>query len=234
VKLPTTKREPLKNLSDYNLLLYGAPKVGKSTFCSHMEDAFFIATDNGLKSLSVMDMDITSWTQFRELCGILSTGAHPYKTLVIDTVDNLYKQCREHVLSQHRIKHESDAPFGKGYGFVKDEFTGVLTKVLGSKFPYGIVLTSWAKTEEVKTRTDIFHRAVTTLPAAIQEFVTGNVDIILYATALPSGERVLHANSSERHLGGDRSGNAFGRQLPNTLPLDYKEFETAFYGGEIR
>lgn len=225
MKLPTNKRPALNTLHSYRILLYGAPKIGKSTFCSQMEDALFLDTENGLQALEVCCVNVTNWSDFKSACTELKKG-HTCKFVAIDTVDSLYHMCREDVLKRLGIKHESDAPYGKGYAEVKSEFTEVMRKVF--KLPYGIILTSWSKMVEVKTRTDIFNKAVTTLPTAIQEFVTGTVDIILYAEVLHDGRRVIHAGSSELHLGGDRTG-----RLPKTLPLDYKQFEIAFRGGEI-
>jgi hypothetical protein len=225
LQLPTTKRKPLTDLAAYRILIYGSPKIGKSTFCSQIEDVLFLDTENGLQALEVCSVNITSWNDFKSACGALKKG-HSCKFVAIDTVDSLYRMCREDVLRRLGVRHESDSPYGKGYAEVKGEFTDVMEKVF--KLPYGIILTSWSKMIEVKTRTDIFNKAVTTLPTAIQEFVTGTVDIILYAEVLHDGRRVIHANSSELHLGGDRTG-----RLPHTLPLDYSQFEIAFRGGEI-
>ena len=40
---------------------------------------------------------------------------HPFKTIIIDTIDNAYKFCTDYVLKKFKIEHESDLGFGKGY-----------------------------------------------------------------------------------------------------------------------
>jgi hypothetical protein len=230
--LPTTKREPRKNLSDYNLLIYGHPKIGKSTFCSQMDTPLFLATEPGLQALSVYEKTINSWSLFLEVCKYISEGKHQFKTIVIDTVDILYKLCVEYMLGKLEIQHEGDLPFGKGYALIKEEFMRVIRKL--SLLPYGLVMTSHVDLVEVKTRTEIYNKAQPTIPKSARDIIVGMVDIILYADALPDGTRIVHTHPSEKWVAGDRTENAFGRVLPEVIPLNFEEFQLAFYGGEIR
>lgn len=58
--LPTEKKQPKQKLEDYSILLYGQPKIGKSTFCSQMDMPLFLATEPGLEALSV-------WGEFESI-----------------------------------------------------------------------------------------------------------------------------------------------------------------------
>lgn len=230
--LPQVKRDPKKALSDYNLLIYGHPKAGKSTFCSHMDSPLFLATEPGLSALSVFEISITSWNTFLEACKEIAKGEHKFKTIVIDTVDNLYKLCVEYMLVKLGIQHEGDLPFGKGYALIKNEFMRAIRKL--AMLPYGLVLTSHVEFSEVKTRTEIYNKAVPTIPKAVRDMIVGWVDIILYADTLTDGMRVIRSSPNEKWVAGDRTENAFGRVLPQEIPLNFEEFELEFYGGEIR
>lgn len=230
--LPQAKREQKKNLSDYNILLYGHPKTGKSTFCSQMDTPLFLATEPGLSALSVYEVPITNWPPFLEVCKEISAGNHEFKTIVIDTVDNLYKACVDHMLNKLNIQHEGDLPFGKGYALIKNEFFRALRKL--AMLPYGLVMTSHVDFVEVKTRTEVFNKAQPTIPKSARDTLIGWVDIILYADTLGDGTRVLHTRPSDKWVAGDRTENAFGRVLPEVIPLNFEEFELEFYGGEIR
>jgi hypothetical protein len=47
--LPTQKTPPKPNLAGLTVLVYGATKTGKSTWCSHADRTVFLSTDFRLK-----------------------------------------------------------------------------------------------------------------------------------------------------------------------------------------
>ncbi|SDZ00159.1 ATP-binding protein [Thermoactinomyces sp. DSM 45892] len=228
--LPTEKTHPKQKLEDYSVLLYGQPKIGKSTFCSRMDNPLFLATEPGLEALSCYEVKVPDWTIFVKVCAELSRGKHPYRTIVIDTIDNLWKCCAEFVREKQGIQHESDLGFGKGWQLVKDEFFRVIRKL--SLLPYGLVMTSHVEITEMKTRTSTISKAIPSIPKSGREIVLGMVDIILYAESMRTNEgavRVIHTQPDEHWEAGDRTEHAFNRKLPATLPLSFKRFEQAFY-----
>jgi len=223
--LPTEKRKPKQRLEDFSILLYGTWKIGKSTFCSQMDHPLFLATEPGLEALEVYEVKIPDWKTFLQACAEISQGNHPFKTIVIDTVDNLWKACSEYVRDQLDIMHESDLAYGKGYAMVRDEFFRVLRKL--SLLPYGLVMTSHVEMMEVKTRTTTITKAVPTIPKSGREIILGWVDMILYAHSVVTDEgeiRVIRTKPSENWEAGDRT-----KRLPATVPLDFQEFKKAFY-----
>ena len=66
--LPTTKTPPKTNMADLTILVYGATKIGKSTWCSHADHALFLSTEPGLNSLEVYQVAIRSWEELLEAC----------------------------------------------------------------------------------------------------------------------------------------------------------------------
>lgn len=231
VKLPTEKTPPKTDLRDLNLLIYGPPKIGKSTFCSKADGALFLATEAGLNHLDVYQSPISSWEEMMEALAEIAAGEHHFKTIVIDTVDNAYRFCEEYICRKLKIDHPSDAAYGKGFGSVNSEFTRVLTK-LGS-LPYGLILVSHAREKEVTTRTGTLNRIGPTLPEGARKIVTGFADCILFfdVETVPNGDgkttyrRVIRTKPTTHYEAGDRTG-----RLPETLPLDYHAVVDALRG----
>ncbi len=95
--LPTAKTPPKRSLSNVSILLYGPSKIGKSSFASQAPDAIFLATEPGLNALEVYQQPIGSWPDFLDACAELAKGKHPFKTVVIDTIDILYRLCADHI-----------------------------------------------------------------------------------------------------------------------------------------
>jgi len=231
MKLPTEKTPPKTDLVDMNFLVYGPPKIGKSTFCSHAEGALFLATEAGLNHLSVYQTPISSWEEMTEALAQIAAGGHSFRTVVIDTVDNAYRFCEEYICRKLGIEHPSDAAYGKGFGSVNSEFTRVLTK-LGS-LPYGLILVSHAREREVTTRTGTLMRIGPTLPEGARKIVTGFADCILYfdVETIPGTDgkntyrRVIRTKPTTHYEAGDRTG-----RLPETLPLNYGAVVEALKG----
>jgi hypothetical protein len=227
--LPTAKTPPKPALADLTVLLYGQTKAGKSEFCSHAEGALFLATEPGLNSLDVYQVPIQSWEDLLAACAEIAEGQHPFRTVVIDTIDNAYKFCSDSVLKKFKIDHESDLAYGKGHALVNNEFQRVLTKL--AFLPYGLFLISHAKEIEVETRTGKYTRIVPTLPDKARKIVLGMVDMVLYCDLdLTPGEdgaqhlrRVIRTKPSLYYEAGDRTG-----RLPETLDLDFRKFLDAF------
>ena len=229
--LPTTKTPPRTSLTDLTVLLYGPTKIGKSTWCAQAPDVLFLATEAGLNNLDAYQVAISTWEQLLAACAEIASGEHPFKAIVLDTVDNAFRMCAEYVCAKHKVEHESDLAYGKGYALVNNEFYRVLNKL--ALLPYGLFLVSHSMEKEVETRTGKVTRTVPTLPEKARKIVLGMVDMVLFcdldvapgADGKPTWRRVMRTKPSTGYEAGDRTG-----RLPETIDLDYRRFLDAFAG----
>ena len=227
--LPTAKTPPKRSLSDVSILLYGPSKIGKSTFASQAPDAIFLATEPGLNALEVFQQPIGSWPEFLEACAELAKGEHPFQTVVIDTIDILYRLCADHICQKRGLEHESDGSHGKIYGLIKNEIYRVLTKL--AHLPYGLILISHSQDRDLETRTGTVTRTVPTLSESFRQIVIGLVDLILYCDVqVEQAEdgtrkyrRVVRTKPSPNYDAGDRFGC-----LPEVMDLNFQAFARAF------
>jgi len=230
--LPTQKTPPKPNLNDLTVLVYGPSKIGKSTWCSHADGALFLATEAGLNNLDVYQVPIATWDELLAACKEIAEGKHAFKTVIIDTVDNAYRMCAEHICQKFKIEHESDLGYGKGYALINNEFYRVLNKL--ALLPYGLFLISHSQEKEIETRTGKLTRVVPTLPDKARKIVLGMVDIILFcdlepttgADGKPAHRRVIRTKPNTSYEAGDRTG-----RLPEVIDLDFAKFVSAFTQG---
>ena len=229
IVLPNKTTPKKENLADLTVLAYGRSKIGKSNWCSHSEGALFLATEPGLNALDVYQVPIQSWDQLLATGSEIAEGKHSFKTIIIDTIDNAYRMCAEHVCAKFKIEHESDLGYGKGWALINNEFHRVLTKL--AFLPYGLFLVSHSVEREIETRTGKYTRIVPTLPDKARKIVLGMVDLILYCDleavtdeeGKTSYRRVMRTKPSPHYEAGDRTG-----RLPETIDLDFATFTEAF------
>jgi hypothetical protein len=231
VQLPTEKSQPKTSLTDLVVLLYGVPKIGKSTFAASAEDALFIETEPGLEHLSVYKVACYNWSDFCQIGKLLAEGDHPFKTVVIDTVDNLYKWCVESVLRRNEIQHLSDLSFSKGWDLASQSFHRKLHQL--ALLPYGLIMISHAGEKEVDGRRGKIRKIVPTLDKRGREIVTNLADLVLFAELEEQRDEetgdilgfrpVVRTKPTTLYEAGDRTG-----RLPDTLPLDYQVITRAY------
>jgi hypothetical protein len=222
--LPTAKQKPSLGLAALKVLLYGPPKIGKSTLASKIDpdSTLFIATEPGLGALEVFSVTVQTWEDFRKVGAELAKGKHNFTTVVIDTVDNLYAMCEDHITTTQKVDYVGDLEYGKGWKMVGQEFQLRVAK-LASLVP-GVWFISHAKEVEIKTRLGTKSVMQPTLSGKPRDFITGFVDFILFATSEGNEEgerRVLRTAAVENIMAGGRVA------LPDPLPLDAGELAKA-------
>jgi hypothetical protein len=226
--LPTEKTTKQDSLDRQVILVYGPPKIGKSTFCSQAPEPLFLATEPGLNHLETFQVPCQTWEGLCEALADIAKGEHKFKTIVIDTIDNAYQLCSDAVCRKQGITHPADMEYGKGHGLVNQEFRRVLTKA--GLLPYGLILVSHTQTRD-RTEKGITRTVTTcTLPESARKVVMGYADIILYCDVedTDDGERrVLRTKPTTIYEAGDRTG-----RLPAVLDLDWTAFEAAYKGGK--
>jgi hypothetical protein len=229
IVLPTEASKPVTELGKQTILLYGSPKLGKSSFASKAPGSLFFECEPGLNHLEVFKVPTYSWEAFLEACKLVAKGDHNFKTIVIDTVDNAFKMCSDYVCAKHGIEYEGDMGHGKGWALVKNEWHRVLTRL--ASLPYGLILISHAVDKTIETRTGEYTKTQPSLPDRARNVVLGLVDIILYGDSIAKKdaagnvtiERVVRTKPHPTYEAGDRTG-----RLPELLPLDYEQFVKAF------
>ena len=217
VFLPTKKTLAKMNLSDHVILIYGDPGVGKSSFCAGFPNALFFATEPGLTSLDTYEVPITSWPDFLGACAEVAEGNHDFKTIVIDTIDNLYDHCVQYIEQRNGVEDIGDLAYGKGYRLVKEEFSRAITKL--ASLPYGLILTSHVIEMELKKSGGERTRAIPSMNKRAFEFVNKFVGLIFYATARRDDDgwkRVLYTKPTANFIAKDRL-----TILPNVIEMPF-------------
>lgn len=224
--LPTKKTPASLSFERAKVLLYGQPKIGKTTLATNLaDDVLILACEPGLGGLSAYSIEIDSWEKFRAVGAELSESDGKHSIVVIDTVDELYRLCADAVCQQLNIAHLADAEWGKGWQMARDEFRLRVGKLAGLR---GVWFISHAAETDIRTRVGTRTRIVPTLDKRAFGFLEGMCDFIFFAEAMAGekgDERVIRTAAAEEYIAGGRVN------LPDPLPLDAAAVKKAIEGG---
>ncbi|MBQ9043825.1 MAG: ATP-binding protein [Eggerthellaceae bacterium] len=113
------------------VVLYGPEGIGKTSLAAQFPDPLFIDTEGGTACYDVKraDPSPTSWAMLMGYVDEVARGGVGCSTLVIDTADWAERLCMAKVLADKGWKGIEDAPYGRGYKYVVEEFGRLLDRL---------------------------------------------------------------------------------------------------------
>lgn len=93
-KLPKKKVKASRK-SPKNMIIYGAPKIGKTTVLSQLDDCLIIDLEQGSDMLDALKVQVNSLRELGEIGKEIYQEGKPYKYVAIDTISKLEEWCEE-------------------------------------------------------------------------------------------------------------------------------------------
>lgn len=214
-----------RDLRSKYLLLAGAPKIGKTEFCTMAPDALVLAFEIGTNARpGAMIQKIDTWSTFKLILRQLEKpeAKAKYSTICIDTVAIAYDLCEQFICAQNGVQKIGDIPYGGGYAALSKEFDSALRKI--TMMGYGLIMTCHLKESSDENgeitgyKPDLNNRCL--------KIVNGLVDIIGVITQTwdEHGEshRWIQTRSTPTIVAGSRY-----KYLAPRIPFGYNEFVEA-------
>jgi hypothetical protein len=120
------------------IILHGVPGFGKTSFAAQIPDCLFLMSQGETGLLTLMKhgqvgkvkhypRDFETWGKARSAVMELGLRPHPYKCLVIDTLNGLARMCMEHVCkNKFGGNWEKFGDYGAGMKSVYPEWSAFL------------------------------------------------------------------------------------------------------------
>lgn len=189
--------EVSRDITGYVIGLYSKPGAGKTTFASQAESCLFLATEIGYKALpGVMAQPINTWSDFLIAVSQLRKpdAKIRFKTIVIDTLDELVFLATEHVLQQNGVKDLSEISFGKGYNMLEEALRKPFRQIVES---YGLILLAH-DTSKQDEEDDKIKYSTLNFNKKVKRVVMGLLDLLIYVEMKRGEEaRIMHFQPSE-------------------------------------
>jgi hypothetical protein len=182
IALPKEPTDPEVSMESFRWLIHAMPKVGKSTLASCFPSPVFLPTEAGLSGMKVHKIPedrkkLSNWREFSKAITLLREEDHSFKTVVIDTIDNLYQMLTDQVAKENGVDHISEMGYGAGW----EETNKRLWRALSDLYEaMGVVLISHSRFEEVRHGAKVVTKILPDLSKSPRRLVTGWVDIIVY------------------------------------------------------
>ena len=227
------EKRPLK------IVLYGPEGIGKSTFASKFPDPLFIDTEGGTSNLDVRRIKCNkSWDELISVVKEIKDNPHVCKTVVLDTADWAESLCSNAVCEKYRKNNIEDFGYGKGYVYLVDEFSKLLT-LMDQLIEVGInvVITAHAKPRkfELPEEQGAFDRYEMKLTKQVSPVLKEWSDALFFMNykiyvvttdtnkkKAQGGKRVLYTSHNPTY----DAKNRF--DLPEELELDFAEIKHLF------
>jgi hypothetical protein len=238
-KMPEVRKKPPR------MVLYGEPKIGKTSFAASAPNTVVLPTEEGAENIDVMRLPLegvsNSWDEVLLALRTLRGGKHEFKWLAIDTVNGAERLLQNEVC---REKFGNDwtsyASFGRGDKVVGQRF-GALLELLDDvrhERNMGIILICHQGLQKAGNALgEDFQKFAPSLHKHVWSLVCGWADQIGYAARnlrvqTNKGEQRAKAEAigTERWItfeGGPAldAGCRVGYEMPSRILLDWHTYE---------
>jgi hypothetical protein len=220
-----------RNLKGKYMLMYGEPKVGKTTLLSKLPKSLILAFEPGTNALNnAYVQPILRWADFKMVLKQLKLPAlqEKFEFIGIDTADIAYEFCEKFICTQNSVDNISEIPYGKGYSLCKKEFSDSLREL--AQLGYGICFISHATEKTFKNeKGEDYIRIVPAMPSRPYDIINKMVDIIGYIRDVREPEtgmykKYLFLRGDDRFLAGSRF-----KYIEPKINFGYESLANAIY-----
>ena len=214
-----------KDINSYTTLIYGSPKVGKTTFLTNLYDkkrTLLIATEKGYKALpGVYAQDCGNWSMFMQIVKQLENPKvkEKFDVVIIDTIDLLYRYAKRFILGKHGVDKLSDVAWGEGWSDFDTALFEGINRIEKAGYTLAFISHAVSKQEKDPITKIEYDKYYPTAKKQVFEIVYKMVDNIVFAglTKDENGveHRILYTRETQQFLAGSRF-----KHMKTNLPLD--------------
>jgi hypothetical protein len=203
------------------MLLYGAPKVGKTTALSQLKDCLIIDTEQGA---NMVEGYIEEANNREELIEILKKAkdGHNYTYVAIDTIDKVADWADKSVCKDEGVTAIADLAFGKGFALSRERVLNTV-KVLKEIFPYVILIGHRKWAQAVLESKAIVQPESLDLTGKLKNMLMADCDAIGYVYRDDEKDKLMVSFKANEALeAGSRSPHLRGKEIELNWKLIYK------------
>ena len=102
MELPSKKIKASRK-SPRNMIIYGPPKIGKTTVLSQLDNCLIIDLENGSDMIDALKVKVNSLAELANLGREIIKQNKPYKYIAIDTISKLEEWCEAEAKKMYKL-----------------------------------------------------------------------------------------------------------------------------------
>lgn len=220
-----------KRLRAPKIVIYGPPKIGKSTFAASAPNPIGIITEEGLDNIDVAAFPLAlTYDDVTQAIATLANEPHEFQSVFVDSLDWLEPLILAKICADNNVKNIEQIGYGKGYIMADDLWRDFFSRLDGLRNHRGMSIICIAHEQVNKVRnptlpedydayslklnkraTAIISEWADIIGFAAHEVMTRQVDSGFQqkdVKAITTGARKLHVNPHPAYVAGNRYGMA--------------------------
>jgi len=228
MELPVKKVKAVRK-SPKRMVIYGPPKIGKTTAVSTLDNCLIIDLEEGSDMIDALKVKVNNFTELAELGKEIIKQKNPYKYIAIDTVTKLEEWCEAEGKNIYRktpmgknfdSKNEGlsvlSLPNGGGYLYLRMAYKKWIERL--NKLADHIILIGHLKDKMLEKKGKEVSSKDLDLTGKIKQITCVNADAIGYIYR-EDGNTMISFDSKDEIAAGSRCEHLKGK----TMPLEWSE-----------
>jgi len=216
IQLPT-KKVKAESLSPDPLLIFGPPKVGKTSMLAKLPNCLIIDLEKGTRKLDALKVSANSLAELMSVGRAIKESEHKYDYIALDPIDKIADWIEAKVAAEKGVAHIGEIEYGAGYGIVRTQVMQVvdLFKTLGSR----VIIVGHLKKTVLGSDSVEFSESSLDLTGKLKNIVMADMDAIGFVHRSEEDKLMVSFNSQGGVECGSRSAHLAGK----VIPFDWKK-----------
>ena len=223
MELPKEKVKASRK-SPKNMIIYGPPKIGKTTMLSLLNNCLIIDLEDGSDMVDALKIKANSLADLQKIGGEIIKAGKPYKYVAIDTISKLEEWCEGYAKAIYKktpmgknfdSKNENlsvlSLPNGAGYLYLRMAYKEWMDKL--NKLADHVILVGHLKDKMLEKQGKEVAVKDLDLTGKIKQITCANADAVGYIYR-EGEETMISFNSMEDVTAGSRCAHLQGATMP--------------------
>ena len=226
IQLPTQKIAAYRK-DPKLLLIYGPPKIGKTTILSQLENNLIIDTEErGTDYIEALKIKVANLQDYETTCNLLKLKTpRPYRYISLDTIDKIEEWCEWEATRRYKASTlgkgyaESSVlnlPRGAGYHWLRETFKDYIQKL--ANCADNIIYVGHIRDKNIESGGKEVSTTDLDLTGKIKSIMCSNVDAIGYLTVNKYGCWTITFQTQESTICGSRCDHLRGQTFVMEKP----------------
>ena len=228
MELPTTKVKASRK-SPKNMIIYGPPKIGKTTVLSQLDNCLILDLENGSDMVDALKIKVNNLKELANVGREIIKQGKPYKYIAIDTISKLEEWCEAEAKQMYKLtamgknfdkNNEGlsilSLPNGGGYLYLRLAYKKWIDRL--NLLADRIILVGHLRDKMLEKKGKEVSVKDLDLTGKIKQMTCSNTDAIGYAYR-EGEDTMISFNSLEDITAGTRCEHLKGK----TMPLNWSE-----------